>query len=63
MREAGVVGKGKHLGPVCTALVLEVFGAMLVHCDSFLSEPKWKPDPCIAVDKNFTLADLVRYLS
>ena len=61
MREAGIVGKGEKLGPVGSAILLEVFGAMLVYCDSFLKHKGWKPDPCIAKCGDFTLADLVRY--
>lgn len=63
MREAGVQGKGRHLGPVGSAIVLEVFGAMLLHCNSFLTKKGWKPDPCIAgKGGELTLADLVRYV-
>jgi len=62
MREAGVVGKGKRLGPVGSAILLEVFGNMLVYCDSFLYK-NWKPDPCVAGDKELTLADIVRYVN
>lgn len=62
MREAGTVGKGQRLGPVGSAILLEVFGAMLVYCDSFLKHKGWKPDPCIAKGDDFTLADLVRYV-
>ena len=63
MREAGVQGKGQHLGPVGSAILMEVFGAMLVHCDTFLKEKGWKPDPCVARGGGLTLADLVRYVS
>lgn len=63
MREAGVQGRGAHLGPVGSALVLEVFGAMLVYCDSFLHKKGWKPDPCIAGKGGLTLADIARYVS
>ena len=77
MREAGVRGGGDRLGPVGSAILMEVFGAMLVHCEtSFLRDPKWKPDPCL-VDKKVagngadpptnrervTLASLVRYVN
>ena len=57
MREAGVRGGGDRLGPVGSAILMEVFGAMLVHCKtSFLRDPKWKPDPCL-VDENIEVAD------
>lgn len=64
MREAGVIGKGEKLGPVGSAILLEVFGAMLLHCkDSILKKPKWKPDPCVAGKDGLTLADIVRYVN
>ena len=78
MREAGVQGGGDRLGPVGSAILMEAFGAMLVHCKtSFLRDPEWKPDPCL-VDKpkkvadneanppnreRVTLASLVRYVN
>ncbi len=62
MREAGTIGKGNRLGPVGSAILLEVFGSMLVHCDSFIKHDEWKPDPCINKEGDFTLADLVRYV-
>ena len=73
MREAGVRGGGNRLGPVGSAILMEVFGAMLVHCDTFLMDEKWDAD-CNLVDENgtppdlpnrerVTLASLVRYVS
>lgn len=64
MREAGAIGKGKRLGPVGSAILLEVFGNMLVHCDTYWSNTKgkWRPDPCIAGNKELTLADIARYV-
>lgn len=63
MREGGVLGKGEHLGPVASAILLEVFGAMLLHCeDSILKNPDWKPDECIAGKDGLTLADIARYV-
>ncbi len=62
MREAGVLGGGERLGPVGSAVLMEVFGAMLLLCDSFFSEPDWRPDECLG-GEHFTLADLVRYVS
>ena len=63
MREAGVRGSGNRLGPVGSAILMEVFGAMLVHCDTFLRANRWQPDPNIARNGNLTLADIVRYVS
>ncbi len=64
MREAEILASGKHLGPTASAILLEVFLGALVHCeDSFLSDPAWKPLPCIKGSGNskFDLADIVRY--
>ena len=63
MREAGVRGSGNRLGPVGSAILMEVFGAMLVHCDTFLRANRWQPDPNIARNGDLTLADIVRYVS
>ena len=50
----GTASGGHHLGPVGSAILLEVFGTMLKHCStSFLNykedgkPKKWCPDPCI----------------
>ena len=52
MREAGVRGSGNRLGPVGSAILMEVFGAMLVHCEtSFLRDDSWDADPCL-IDEN-----------
>lgn len=61
LREAGIVGEGQRLGPVGSAIVLEVFLNMLKRCRSFLHEKDWKPDPCVAQDGHLTLADLAQY--
>lgn len=63
MREAGIRGGGNRLGPVGSAILMEVFGAMLVHCDTFLRVDGWTPDPNIAQNGNLTLADIVRYVN
>lgn len=70
MRESGVAENGNKLGPVGSAILMEVFGAMLVNCHTFLHEKGWQPDPCICKDPgnskkkapDFELADLVRYV-
>ncbi|MGE4072018.1 MAG: heme peroxidase family protein [Lysobacterales bacterium] len=66
MREAGVVGKGERLGPVASAILLEVFCAMLVNCGtSYLHAKDWAPMRCIAgtgKDRDLTLADVVRFV-
>jgi hypothetical protein len=60
MREAAVLGNGQTLGPVGSALLMEVFGAMFVYCGTFLQK-KWKPDPCLVKGKDLTLGDMARY--
>ena len=64
MREAGVQGGGNRLGPVGSAILMEVFGAMLVHHDTFLRVDGWQPDPNVAQGREeLTLADIVRYVN
>ena len=65
MREAAVSGGGERLGPVGSAILMEVFGAMLLHHTTFLTdtELEWHPDPSIARGEDLTLASLVRYVS
>ena len=64
LREAGVTTTGKTLGPVGSAILLEVFLGILLNCeDSFIKDKGFKLDPCIAPDpKNFQLADIVRFV-
>ena len=64
MREAGVRGSSNRLGPVGSAILMEVFGAMLVHCDTFLRVDGWQPDPNVTQRREeLTLADIVRYVN
>ena len=65
MREAGIRGGGNRLGPVGSAILMEVFGAMLVHHDTFLSVAGgWTPDSDVTQGReDLTLADIVRYVS
>ena len=53
MREARVQGNGNRLGPVGSAILMEVFGAMLLHgAPSFLTDKKkWDADSSL-VDEN-----------
>ena len=69
MREGGAINGGQRLGPVASAILMEVFGTMLIECNSFLKatdehgEP-WQPDPCIThKDGKLTLRDIARYVS
>lgn len=72
MREGGALEEGQRLGPVGSAILMEVFGAMLVLCHSFLhGKDGWQPDPCVAGQpktwksrkpEDLTLADIVRYV-
>jgi hypothetical protein len=52
LRESELRTGGERLGPVGSALLLEVFGGMLALCGtSFLHEPDWQPDPCISKER------------
>lgn len=60
----GTAAGGRHLGPVGSAILLEVFGTMLKYCKtSFLKQPgegknkHWCPDPCIWNPKGLKDAD------
>jgi hypothetical protein len=61
MREAAVLGDGETLGPVGSALLMEVFGTMFVHCGTFLKSEDWHPDPCVVTGDHLTLGDMARY--
>ncbi len=70
MREAGEIGCGQRLGPVASAILLEVFGAMLINCGTSFFKTKgedgnlgtWKPLSEVSRDGELTLADVVRYV-
>jgi len=64
--EAGQLAGGRHLGPVASAVLMEVFGAMLLHCgDSILgrAHKDWAPDPCITGGEELKLAHIASYVS
>ena len=57
MREAGIRGGGNRLGPVGSAILMEVFGAMLLHGSaSFLMDEEWDADHNL-IDENREVAD------
>lgn len=65
MREAEILGKGNHMGPAGSAILLEVLLGSLLHCEtSYLKHKNWKPLSCIAGRGNakFDLADIVRFV-
>ncbi|WP_197455581.1 peroxidase family protein [Stieleria neptunia] len=64
LRESNVVHKGAHLGPVGSAILMEVFSGVLSLCtDSFLSERGWSPsEEVVGTDHRLTLADVLRYV-
>jgi hypothetical protein len=62
MREAETLGKGDHMGPVGSAIILEVFLGVLTLCNSFLNHKNWKPNRCISGGPKLDLADIVRYV-
>lgn len=77
LRESQLESNGAHLGPVGSALLLEVFCGMLRYCDeTFIKHDGWTPDACLAKpgstfdeerlikDQSYyplELADLVRF--
>ena len=63
MHEADLQGGGQTLGTVGSAILMEVFGAMLLSCNTYLTECKgWKPKACIAYDGEMTLKDIVHFV-
>ena len=64
LREADLASDGEQLGPVGSAILLEVFLGILVHCKtSYLDEESFELDPCIAPNApSFELADIVRFV-
>lgn len=56
---------GNALGRVGSAIIMEVFGAMLTHCENtYLKAECWQPSKQIAAsDNDLTLADIVRYIN
>ena len=73
--ESSIKNNGKRLGSVGSAILTEVFGTMLLHCNSFLKstletnrcdttaeDDIWQPDACLRQNGDFTLADVVRYV-
>ncbi len=64
LKEAEIVGRGRHLGPVGGRIVAEVLVALLQRdINSYLYlQPLWKPEPPIAPARGkFTMADLLKY--
>ena len=52
LRESELNNGGQRLGPVGSAILMEVFGGMLKHCkSSFLKESTWNPDPCVSKER------------
>ncbi|WP_200269402.1 peroxidase family protein [Luteolibacter pohnpeiensis] len=53
LRESEIVHQGQKYGPTGSALLMEVFGGMLLHCEtSFLKVPDWQPDPWISQQRS-----------
>jgi hypothetical protein len=53
LRESEVASAGQRLGPVGSAILMEVFGGILTYCNTgFLNaEPDWNPDPCVSKER------------
>ncbi len=61
LRESELASGGQRLGPVGSAILMEVFGGMLRYCEtSFVnSEPDWNPDPYVSKHRWAKLSPLV----
>jgi hypothetical protein len=64
LKEAEAFGEGKHLGPLGSRILAEVFvGLLLKDSSSFLSRnPGWKPTLPGAKSGHFTMADLINFV-
>jgi hypothetical protein len=64
LKEAEAAGKGRHLGPVGSRILAEVFvGLLQGDPNSFLSQaPLWKPELPGAKKGGFTMADLLTFV-
>ena len=63
LREAKVLGAGRHLGPVGGRIVAEVFlGVLEADPSSYLkAEPGWRPFLPAATKNDFTMGDLIAF--
>ncbi|WP_310395992.1 heme peroxidase family protein [Hymenobacter sp.] len=62
LKEAEVLAKGNHLGPVGGRIVTEVFVRLLQeNPDSILNNPKWKPSFGPDASGNFRIFDLLKF--
>ena len=52
LRESQIRHSGQRLGPVGSAILMEVFGGMLHYCkNTFIHDPNWNPDPCVSKER------------
>jgi len=47
LRESSVVDNSQRLGPLGSAILLEVFGGVLINCDPTFLNSNWSPDESI----------------
>ncbi len=63
LRESGVVNGGQRLGPTASAVLMEVFGGVLLKCDATFISADWSPaESVVGADHELTLADILRYV-
>jgi hypothetical protein len=63
LRESGVANKGKRLGPTASAILLEVFGGILMNCKPSFLFSDWSPsDSIVGCDNELTLADILKFV-
>ena len=63
LKESDVANKGMRLGPTASAILMEVFGGILLHCNnSFLNE-NWSPSDSVAgFNSDLTLCDILKFV-
>lgn len=63
LRESSVTTKGQHLGPTGSAILMEVFGGILMHCQNSFVNESWSPaDSIVGSDHELKLDDILRYV-
>ncbi|MEM7384052.1 MAG: peroxidase family protein [Verrucomicrobiota bacterium] len=63
LRESNVHNGGKCLGPTGSAILMEVFGGVLAHCEDSFLRADWSPRAEIAgADEKLCLADILKYV-
>ena len=63
LRESSVCNNGEKLGPTASAILMEVFGGILLHCNSSFLNSDWSPSDSIAgFNSDLTLEDILKFV-